>query len=58
LPKREDVKVMVIREGKWRRVFLPTQSLNPTVASAKLGLQVDHDAVEDMELLIPQEDRK
>lgn len=32
--------------------------MNPTVASAKLGLQVDDDAVEDMELLIPQEDRK
>jgi hypothetical protein len=58
LPKREDVKVMVIGEGKWRRVFLPTRSLNPAVASAKLGLQVDDDAVEDMELLIPQEDRK
>jgi CCR4-NOT transcription complex subunit 10 len=58
LPKREDVKVMVIGEGKWRRAFLPTRSLNPTVSSAKLGLQVDDDAVEDMELLIPQEDRK
>jgi len=58
LPKREDVRVMVIGEGKWRRVFLPTRSLGPTVASAKLGLQVDVDAVEDMELLIPQEDRK
>jgi hypothetical protein len=32
--------------------------LNPTVASAKLGLQVDDDAVEDMELLIPQVDGK
>ncbi len=58
LPKREDVKVMVTGEGKWRRVFLPTRSLNPTVASAKLRLQVDDDAAEDMELLIPQEDRK
>lgn len=55
MPKREDVKV-IIGEGKWR-VFVPTRSLNPTVASAKLGLQVD-DAVEDMELLIPQEDGK
>ncbi|CAK9882803.1 unnamed protein product [Sphagnum jensenii] len=57
LPKREDVKVMVIVEGNWR-VFVPTRSLNPTVASAKLGLQGDDDAVEDMELLIPQEDGK
>ncbi|CAK9238131.1 unnamed protein product [Sphagnum troendelagicum] len=57
LPKREDVKAMVIVEGNWR-VFVPTRSLNPTVASAKLGLQGDDDAVEDMELLIPQEDGK
>ncbi|KAG6549039.1 hypothetical protein Mapa_009482 [Marchantia paleacea] len=37
--KREDIKVSVIGEGKWRRVVLPAGSLNPTGSTKGLQLE-------------------
>ncbi|KAH9557046.1 hypothetical protein CY35_07G065200 [Sphagnum magellanicum] len=56
--KREEVKVTVVGEGKWRRVLLPTGSLNPTVGSAKLRLELDDDVVEGAESHIAEEGGK
>ncbi|KAL3694248.1 hypothetical protein R1sor_007899 [Riccia sorocarpa] len=55
--KREDVKVSVIGEGKWRRVVLPAGSLNPTAAKVGLDLEsskseegMETEKVSDMEI--------
>ncbi|KAL2633465.1 hypothetical protein R1flu_004944 [Riccia fluitans] len=37
--KREDIRVSVIGEGKWRRVVLPAGSLNPSAVRSGLDLE-------------------
>ena len=41
-PKKEEVKITVIGEGKWRRLVLPSGSLNPTQSNGLSGWTFDN----------------
>ncbi|KAJ7533782.1 hypothetical protein O6H91_13G064500 [Diphasiastrum complanatum] len=40
-PKRKDIAVSVVGEGKWRKIVLPSGSLNPVVDTSLQNLKID-----------------